>query len=130
MRAVRIIQAVALFSPYVIVGDLGALLCLPDAAGEFAVTQGYAVDTDPANLPPPAPVQGPDTAGTLSKLGEESSQAEPEEPEEAEPPKKPYGNAPKSAWAAYAAAVDPEMTVERAEGLTKADLMSRYGERL
>jgi hypothetical protein len=50
-------------------------------------------------------------------------------------PKRPYGNAPKSAWAQYAVdmgGIDgcPDITIERAEEMTKADLMSRYGARL
>lgn len=45
-------------------------------------------------------------------------------------PKRPYGNAPKSAWIRYGMSVDPELTEERGETMTKADLMSKYGERL
>lgn len=45
-----------------------------------------------------------------------------------EPLKRPYANAPKSSWVAWA--VSQGADEDEASGLTKAELMSRYGERL
>ena len=104
-------------------------LSLPSYIANYAVTNGFGVymDGEPQPGPSRAELERQEekiAAGTLTQVGEETSQPEPEEV------KKPYGNAPKSAWVRYAAAVDENMSEERAEGLTKADLMSRYGERL
>ncbi len=127
VRQVRIIQAVKTDHPFVIIGDVNDTLLLPEYAADWAVTQGYAVETGVipvvqthADLIPDKP-RVIDPAVLVS---------DPDAHEEPEPPKRPYGNQPKSMWATYAAAVDPDMTVERAEGMTKADLMSQYGERL
>lgn len=54
-------------------------------------------------------------------------------PEPAAEMKRPYGNASKAAWIAWAVHGDhgqPKPTPEEAAGLTKTELMSRYGERL
>ena len=51
-----------------------------------------------------------------------------ETPAEPKELKKPYGNRPKSEWIAYA--VQQGHDPEKAEQLSKADLMSLYGERL
>lgn len=45
-----------------------------------------------------------------------------------EPLKKPYGNQPKSLWIAYA--IQQGEDPETAESMSKADLMSKHGERL
>lgn len=74
----------------------------PEPAAEERVPEGIPVNPDPADVTE----------------------------DDGDAPKRPYGNAPKSAWIRYACAVDPEMTEERGEGMTKADLMSKYGERL
>lgn len=115
-------------SPY-IVGDVDDKLTLPDYSAAFAVHSGNAkyLDSEPPPPPPRAQQERQEQEiGTLRRMGEESSQPD-SEPEEV---KKPYGNAPKSAWVRYACSVDDKMTEERAETMTKADLMSRYGERL
>lgn len=44
--------------------------------------------------------------------------------------KRPYGNATKAAWVRYAIALDENLSEAAATAMTKADLMSRYGERL
>lgn len=115
--------------PFQIVGDANQVLHLTDPAAVFVVQLGNGVyEGDP---PAPGPSRAElerqeqerlSEANTLSQVGEE--------PPAEEAPKMPYGNAPKSAWIRYACAVDSELTQERAEGMTKADLMSRYGERL
>jgi hypothetical protein len=125
--AVRIIQAVKTDSPYVITGDAGAIIDLPAPAADWAVTQQYAV-YEGGVIP------------AIPEVREVSSQPDPDSEgqatvfdtpdEEPEPPKRPYGNAPKSAWVAYAIAVRPELTQERAEGMSKADLMGEFGQRL
>lgn len=131
MRRIQLTQAMKMDAPGApyIVGDKDATLTLPDYAAHFAVNMGNAkyLDSEP-KLPPPRAQQErqEQEIGTLRRMGEESSQPD-SEPEEV---KKPYGNAPKSAWVRYACSVDDKMTEERAETLTKADLMSRYGERL
>lgn len=136
MRRVRLTSAVKVDDPFPICGDPGDIIGLPDHAAVTVIKQGWGE----YHGPPPEP--GPSRAelerqeaelrqrevisrnsGTSSPVSEEDAPAE-------EPPKRPYGNAPKSAWVRYAAAVDPELTEERAESWTKADLMSRYGERL
>ena len=112
-----------------LVGDAKDELTLPSYIAGYAVKNGLAVymDGEPQPGPSRAELERQEAeikAGTLTYVGESTSQPEPEEV------KKPYGNAPKSAWVRYAAAVDENMSEERAEGMTKADLMSRYGERL
>jgi hypothetical protein len=129
MRQVQIIQAVKTDAPYYITGDVNAVLLLEDAAAEFAVTQGYAVHTG-ITFEEAKEQNAQQIADILDVPREVSSQSEPEEPAEPEPPKRPYGNAPKSAWAEYAAAVDPKMSVERAKGMSKNDLLAQYGQRL
>jgi hypothetical protein len=119
MVSIRMLMAVKSDAPF-LVADAGAVIVTDEATAAFAVRQDWAV-----------PVEGfqavPESADSPEQGREETSQVEAEDPE---PPKRPYGNAPKDTWAEYAAAVDPEMSKERALGMTKADLMSRYGERL
>jgi hypothetical protein len=128
MQRVRLTCAVKHDAP-LIVGDTGDILTLSDAVAVFAVNNKFGVyHGGPIDSPGPS-------RGQLEALEAEAQRGtlEPLKPSDekvAEPPKRPYGNAPKSAWARYAAAVDPEMTVERAEDMTKADLMSKYGSRL
>lgn len=132
MRRIKLTQAMKTEAP-TITGDTGAELRLPDYAAAFAVRLGNAVyvDEEPTVGPSRAELERREAeiqVGNLKKLSEPSSQSEPgEEPEEV---KRPYGNAPKSAWIRYACSVDDKMTEERGDGMTKADLMSRYGERL
>ena len=120
MISIRMLMAVKSDAPF-LVADAGAVIVTDEATAAFAVRQDWAV-----------PVEGfqavPESADLQEQAREETSQVETED--DPEPPKRPYGNAPKDAWIEYAAAVDPEMSRERALGMTKADLMSRYGERL
>lgn len=129
MRRVRLLCAIKTDEPRV-VGDAGDELRLPDYATTLHVRLGnmeYIDGGDDSGPPPPPRAElERQEAERLAALQEPKT--EPSDP--AEPPKRPYGNAPKSAWVAYACAVDEKMTEERAEGMTKADLMSRYGERL
>jgi hypothetical protein len=120
-------------------GDIGQKLILTREDAYHLVGHNLAVwvdreDTEGTPGPTRAELEAEEEKhGTLSKIGEETSQSDsPDEPEETEPEevKRPYGNAPKSAWIRYACAVDEKMTQERGEGLTKAELMSKYGERL
>ena len=140
MRKVRLTSAVKLDSPPVC-GDLNEEPILPTSTAAWLVNNKLAVWVGDTEIAPENP--GPTRAeleaieashGTLKKIGEEKAVTEPSDDkvvtEPVEPPKRPYGNAPKSAWVRYAVAVDPELTEERAEDMTKADLMSKYGERL
>jgi hypothetical protein len=129
VRQVRIIQAVKTDHPFVIIGDVNDTLLLPEYEADWAVTQGYAAYTG-ITFEEAKEQNAQQVADILDVPREVSSQSEPEEPAEPEPPKRPYGNAPKSSWVAYVVAVEPEMTVERAEGMSKADLMSGWGQRL
>jgi hypothetical protein len=126
MRRVKLTRAIVL-APH-LTGDVNDKLYLSDDDAATLVNAGFAVYADGGpgdqSLQPVVP-SGP-APGTLTKVGEETSQPE----EVPEPPKRPYGNAPKSSWVEYAVAVDPKMTKGRAEGMTKVDLMSRYDERL
>ena len=115
-----------------VVGDIGAKIYLPDivAASVVVAGNGVYVDGDDHDLPDRLTH---DLPGTLTHVGEETSQPEPEpEGESSEPPKRPYTNAPKSAWVEYAShpATPKNISAERAEGMTKVDLISRYDERL
>ena len=112
-------------SPYVIVGDANQPIELHAAAADWAVRQQLAVYTGSA--PPPAPLVVTATQERTPSR-ETGLVTEPEPPKET--PKRPYGNASKDVWAEYAAAVDPEMSIERAKGMTKNDLLARYGQRL
>jgi hypothetical protein len=158
MRRVKLTSAVKTDSPYVC-GDANDILLLDDYAAFFVVRQGLGEYYGPAPAPGPSRAEleaeeAQIAAGTLQAIPISKSQeaielpekrtvvdpadlVSPEDRAEAEAeaaaesvPKRPYGNAPKSAWIRYACEVDPDMTPERAEGMTKADLMSRYGERL
>lgn len=138
MRKVRLTSAVKLDSPPVC-GDLNDEPILPTATAAWLVNNNLAVwvgpniEIEPANPGPTRAQLEAEEArhGTLKPLGSEDKVVEPEGDDKVvEPPKRPYGNAPKSAWVRYAAEVDPEMTEERAEDMTKADLMSKYGSRL
>lgn len=125
MRRVRLTQAMKMDTPFLIVGDKGDILHLPHPVAQFVTTLGNGIYVDGGEKPGPSRAELEEQeasiqAGTLTKVGEETSEA----------PQRPYGNAPKSAWIRYACEVDDKMTPERAEAMTKADLMSRYGERL
>lgn len=129
MRHVRLTSAVKVDTPYPICGDPKDVLYLPDHAAVTVIKQGWGE----YHGPPPEP--GPSRAELERREADEERErqeivAEGGTPPEPEEVKRPYGNAPKSAWIRYAVSVDPELTEERAETWTKADLMSRYGERL
>lgn len=44
-----------------------------------------------------------------------------------ESPKRPADSASKTAWVGYARAVDPELSVDDADAMTKNDLIEKYG---
>lgn len=131
MRLVELTCAMKTSDPFVVVGDKGDRLRLTHGAAQFVVNGGNGVYADGGEKPGPTRAElealeakEAEVVGTLKKVGEYEVTSEVEEA------KRPYGNAPKSAWVRYACAIDEKMTTERAEGMTKADLMSRYGERL
>jgi hypothetical protein len=117
MRRVRLTSAMKLDDPYV-VGDAGAPLTLPDHVAKGLIALGNAIYLDDE------PVPGP-TRAELEAKEEAISAGEVTEEEV----KRPVANAPKSAWIRYAVSVDEKLSEERAELMTKADLMSKYGER-
>jgi hypothetical protein len=135
MQRVKLTSAVKSDDPFIVMGDAGDTLTLITPAAEWVVRQGNGEFVG-GEIDKPGPSRAELEAaeaqhGTLKPLGDDDKVVEPEDDDKVvEPPKKPYGNAPKSAWARYAADVDPEMTLERAEDMTKADLMSKYGSRL
>jgi hypothetical protein len=137
MRHVKLLCAMKTDAPFVIVGDKDAILRLTEPAAKFAVRQGNAVYLDDDEY------QSRPTRAELEFEEAKTRNAEQvrdtlDLPGENEEVKRPYGNAPKSAWIRYAVYADSKldpppanpMTTERGEGLTKADLMSKYGERL
>lgn len=128
MRKVKLLSAVKMDTPY-ICGDKDQELRLANYVAGFAVLHKLAVYTDAEPEPGPsrAVLEAQEEALRLKQAAVQEEKTEEGEPEEI---KRPYGNAPKSAWIRYALSVDPKMTEERAEGMTKADLLSRYGERL
>jgi hypothetical protein len=132
MQRVRLTCAVKHDSP-LIVGDKDDILTLSDAVAVFAIVNKFGVlHGGPIDNPGPtrAELEAAEAQhGTLKTLDEVRTE-EDQPPTEPEPVKRPYGNAPKSAWVRYAASVDPELSEERAEDMTKADLMSKYGTRL
>jgi hypothetical protein len=127
MRTVRLTSAMKMDNPY-IVGDIGAELTLPDHAALMVVRLNNGVYTDIVPEPMPqftrAELERHEEAIKLKKLDAPSA----DKPEEEI--KRPVANAPKSTWIRYAVSVDEKLSEERAELMTKADLMSRYGERL
>lgn len=137
MRKIRLTSAVKMDSPY-LCGDVNDEPIVDTHVAVFAVRNKLAVWVGNEEIEPPN--AGPTRAeleaeeakhGTLKRLDDEDKVVtEPGEDKVVEPPKKPYGNAPKSAWVRYAVAIDGELSEERAEDMTKADLMSKYGSRL
>jgi hypothetical protein len=134
---VKLVQAVKHDSPLV-VGDIGATLLLEDEAAEFAVTQGFGIYL-PGSIPivalEPLIPDKPKVIDPRDLLGPEGQKEADEardadSPEPPAKPKRPYGNAPKSAWVEYVVAIEPDMTFERADGMSKSDLMSGWGQRL
>jgi len=130
--------------PYVIVGDANSVIQLHAAAADWAVTQKYAVYEGAQEIPvvqrEPLIPDKPKVIDPADLVSDPEAHQTPDDgfppsgdgslaPKQ-EVPKRPYGNQPKSMWITYATAVDPDLTAERAEGMSKADLMSRYGERL
>ena len=144
MRRVKLTNAVKMDSPHAITGDKGTELALSSAAAHFAVRNGLG-EFIGEELETPGPTRAELEAREIEIVKREDGIEFPEQRTvidpadlvsdedraEAEgPPKRPYGNAPKSAWVRYAVSVDPDLTEERADTWTKADLMSRYGSRL
>lgn len=131
MQRVKLTSAVKHDSPY-IVGDVNDILTLSAPVAVFAVANKYGVYYgDPIDDPGPtrAQLEAEEAQhGTLKTLDE--TRVEEDKPPEPEVVKRPYGNAPKASWVRYAVSIDSELTEERAEDMTKADLMSKYGSRL
>lgn len=121
MRLVRLLCAMKTDN---VVGDKDAELRLPDYIAGGLVDRGNAVYLDAE--PVPGPTRAELEAQEAARLSKDAA----DEPDEDEEVKRPYGNAPKSTWIRYACSVDPKMTQERGDGMTKADLMAKYGERL
>jgi hypothetical protein len=130
MRKVRLLSAVKTDVPY-ICGDKDQELRLADYVATFVVLHKLAVYTDEEPVPGPSRAELEAQEAAL-KLKEADADVREEKAEEGlkDEVKRPYGNAPKSAWVRYAVAVDDKMTEERATDMTKADLMSKFGERL
>jgi len=153
MRRVKFTSAVKMDRPYII-ADMNAELTLDDTTAAFAVHNklGEYVGAPLEVGPTRAELEAQEEAriGTLKRLAEGPNDAtwnDPGSEPDGQPvpevagapnspePKRPYGNAPKSAWIKYAVDMSgirgcPEITIERAEEMSKADLMSRYGARL
>ncbi len=132
MVTIRLTSAVKMDAPFFITGDAGSRIQLSSEAADWAVTQKLAVYEGAQEIPV---VQRepliPDERKVIDPADLVSDPEAHQEPESAkEPPKRPYGNAPKSAWVEYVVAIEPDMTRERAETMSKADLMSGWGQRL
>lgn len=130
MRRVKLLRAYKHDNPY-IVGDKDVELRLADYIAGPLVQGGDAVylDADPVAGPTRAELEAEEAAIQLKESDKDVADAKREEGDEEEI-KRPYGNAPKSAWIRYACSVDDKMTQERGDGMTKADLMAKFGERL
>lgn len=127
MRRVKLTSSMKTDEPHVIIGDKGDVLSLPDHVAHFVVTQNNGVYQDSEPGPSRAELERHEdelTAALTSGADEVPADLKPEDIQ------RPYSNAPKSAWVRYACQVDDALTEERAEDMTKADLISRYGERL
>lgn len=119
--------------PFPIVGDAGQVLHLSNPAALFVITMknGFYLDEEPYPKFTRAELEKQEEELTARPYNPDEGQATVFDiPDEPVTPKMPYGNAPKAAWIRYARAIDAALTQERADGMTKADLMSRYGERL
>lgn len=62
----------------------------------------------------------------LAEAGRAAGKPEPEIPGHLGDPKRPAVNDPKAAWAAWAKQVDPDLTDDDTNAMTKADLIERY----
>lgn len=62
------------------------------------------------------------TRGELVRVNEDGSAYT-----EAEPPKQPALSASKVDWVGYARSVDPDLTVDDADAMTRNDLAEKYG---
>ena len=137
MKAVRLTRANGVNER--IRGDAHTVLIVEDADADEAVRQElavYAPEYDPGVPAQEIPIvkkePAIDPADVLdyieaaeARLNElEKVLTDPAEPEM----KRPYGNASKAAWIDWA--VHSGCDAEEAAGLTKTELMSRYGERL
>jgi hypothetical protein len=67
--------------------------------------------------------------GQLVRVNENGGPYEPEPAKAVEPagPVRPPVNATKNEWVGYAVAVDPDLTVDDADAMTKNDLIEKYG---
>jgi len=142
MKAVRLTRANGLNDRWI--GDKDAIRILEDEDAADIVERllaVYAPEYDPQEVTRPlGDVAGDvqeavhaqqDAVQQLTGLAEELSLYE---DADSEPElKRPYGNHSKAAWTEWALHGDhgqPRPTAEEAAGLTKNELMNRYGERL
>lgn len=143
MPVVTVIRALKLETPFAITAARGERVSLSEEAAAWAVRHNFAIyyslprAVQPLTKvldPPPDPEPIPLVKRSEDLIPETPSKLDPvdlvTDPEAPKPMKRPYGNAPKNAWIDYAVSVDEGLTRERAEMMTKSDLMSRYGERL
>lgn len=133
MRRVKLLRAYKMDS---VTGDKDQVVYVMDYVAADLIHSGNAVAVDGGD-PQPAPVVQ-ELPGTLTKVSEPTSQSD-DSPERRaedgvdEPPGRPKPYSPKHEWIDYAVNGEhgqTKITPERAEGMTKADLISRYGERL
>jgi hypothetical protein len=140
MKGVRLVRG-SIISGWV--GDAGAQFLVEDDVAAEAVASGLLEYTPGDEHNTAVPVYDPDADSpiqhaldevpederpremTIEERYAELSDGTPAEPEEL---KRPYGNRPKSEWVDYA--ISKGHDPDEATGLTKADLMSLYGERL
>lgn len=103
----------------------GSVQNVPEDLAADLVGNGVAEYTDP---PKPKKPFIPAAERETAPLDFEEAIAAAEDDEETPGLPKPY--APKQDWVNYAVAVDDKLDPEVASRMTKADLMSRYGDRL
>ena len=108
----------------------GEVVDVPDWEYDHCIAAGWAEHADPPAPPKAAKVKEPEKASEPEKPADVLPKAAPEkapepEPEPAEPPRP---SDPKQDWVDYAA--DRGLARDKAEAMSKADLMSRYGGRL
>jgi hypothetical protein len=84
----------------------------------------------PHDLPLPSGIADRVGRGDLRLVnadGTPLADGEPEPAAEPEPPKEPGKSASKEAWVAYALAIDPDITDEDAQAMTRDGLAELYG---
>jgi hypothetical protein len=100
-------------------------------AADIAYLQIAGGSVQEHSLPLHWAVQGQLDKGYIARVNEDGSPwTEPApEPEEPLGPKEPAKNASKADWAAYAKAIDDELTDEDIEGMTRDGLAELYGKK-